>query len=85
MSVEDYWPKSKLRIERIGNGFIVKFRDENGNKEKMAFEEMEDAPDELDATRSMLHFVLDYFGIYQSKHNARNLVIEVRNTSTDGE
>lgn len=73
----------EMNIKRVENGFILSHKDysiEEGKqftsiKEKV-IEEEED--DELDVFRRMLLEVKEYFGSFHSKHNNKNLVIEIK-------
>jgi hypothetical protein len=79
-----------IKITKADNGFICEWEDEDdeGNPVsfKEVFEEKEfDNDAELKCTESMLWHVKDYFGMFWSKHNKKNLKICVWDMSKDKE
>lgn len=71
--------KWAIGIMRVSNGYILKWYDEDEEDrefpQSMVIEEEEGG--ELKAAQKMLWEVLEYFGIYYSKHNKRNLVVKI--------
>lgn len=67
----------KLMIEQTNNGFILqgKFDDTSGMLSKQV---IEDKDDELESMKELLYTVKEYFGCYNSKHNQKNLTIEIK-------
>jgi hypothetical protein len=44
---------------------------------EMVFEEPESETGELEAMKKLLWFTMEHFGLYYSKHNKQNLVVEI--------
>lgn len=69
-----------LGIIRSDNGYILKWYEENEDGQQvphtLVFEESE-VGGELEAAHKMVWEVLEYFGIYYSKHNKKNLVVKI--------
>ena len=68
----------KLEIVRGDNGFILKGR--FGDSElitKHVIEEKDEEFGELEAMQNLLWEVMEYFGCYYSKHQKKNLTIEI--------
>ena len=73
--MEEEWT---LIITHADNGFVLKGRFGNSETSSgMVVEEDEDADGELECVQRMLVAVKEYFGCYYSKHNKKNIVIEV--------
>jgi hypothetical protein len=70
----------KLIIEQIKNGYILlgKFSDDLMNQQKIVIEEKESEDGELEAMQELLWQIKEYFGVYHSKHNKKNLIIEIK-------
>ena len=62
-----------VRIARVTNGYIIETSDG-----RVVVEENGTEFGELEAMRTLLWAVTDCFGINNSKHNQKNLVIEIR-------
>jgi hypothetical protein len=77
----------ELDIEKVSNGYIVTEWDENEEGEQIDRQTVIEEPDtetgELEAMQNLLWFVCETFGVYYSKHNKRNLVIEIQD-NTEG-
>jgi len=71
----------KLQIEQTNNGYIMtgKFNDSE-EKTKIVIEEKDEEDSELIAMQDLLWQIKEYFGIYNSKHNKKNLNIEIEET-----
>jgi len=75
----------ELNIRRVQNGFVLKYTPDEGEegceKSEFVINFDEDADDEkqaeLKAMEKLLWQVKEYFGVYWSKHNKRNLNIEI--------
>jgi len=74
----------KLQIEQTENGYIIvgKFND-NEEKTKIVIEEQDDDGAGLIAMQCLLWQIKEYFGIYNSKHNKKNLVIEIESNKSE--
>jgi hypothetical protein len=72
----------ELDIEKVSNGYIVTEWDENEEGEQIDRQTVIEEPDtetgELEAMQNLLWFVKDALGCYFSKHNKRNLVVEIQ-------
>lgn len=72
-----------LNIEAVNNGYILTGNEdeETGNKPKTVFEEKEEIQDdnlnESHVVRRMLYEIMNYFGIFNSKHKKYKLEIIV--------
>lgn len=73
--------KWDLHIEKVSNGYIARYVDqyEDGGKfiQTVVFEEPEEKGGELEAMRNLLLFTKEHFGVYYSKHEKENLIIEI--------
>ncbi len=74
--------KWDLHVEKISNGYIARFIDENDDGGKflrtVVFEILENEDAELETMKGLLWFIMEHFGIYYSKHNNKNLVPEIK-------
>ena len=66
----------EIQIEKVNNGYVCRYYEEDVAN-KMVFEDDESETGELDCMVKLLYFVKEYFGIYNSKHNKHNIIIEV--------
>ena len=73
----------KLIVEQSQNGYILtgKFNDSELIS-KVVIEEKEESDSELNAMRELLFTIKEYFGVYHSEHNEKNLTIEIERTQT---
>lgn len=64
----------KLEIKAVNNGFVLRgrFHDNETISEEIVKEE-----DKLEEMRNLLYEIKEYFGVYNSKHNKRNLFIKI--------
>lgn len=77
--------KWAMGIMRASNGFILKWYDEDDEgREYPQTLVIEEVDGELKAAQKMLWEVLEYFGIYHSKHNKENLVIKIEGEDDEG-
>jgi len=75
--VEAEW---KLEIKRVSNGYILSGRfGDSDVKTDLLIEELEEEDSELKAMKNLLWEITNYFGIYYSKHNKKNLIIQIEN------
>jgi len=76
----------KLEIKRVSNGYILsgKFGDSDV-KTDLLIEELEEEDSELKAMKKLLWEITNYFGIFWSKHNKKNLNIEITENKIDYE
>ena len=72
----------KISIEKIENGFVVYHPgEETDNEVKTGFEYDEDDDfGELKCMEKLLWFVKNHFGEHYSKHNKKNINIEIEDT-----
>jgi hypothetical protein len=79
----------KLEINRVDNGYVVNYS-EDDNLKVCVFEEREEdiyqseknfgtysLNDNLTVMENLLYFVLEYFGVISSKHNDNNITINI--------
>lgn len=71
----------KLIVEASQNGYILtgKFNDSDLIS-KVVIEEKDGEDAELTAMRDLLCAIKEYFDVYYSKHNEKNLMIEIEKT-----
>ncbi len=85
MTMDDY----KLTIEKVTNGYIVSHPDEFDDGVKVEFRDVIEEPEEewgeLAAGLHLLYFVMDYFGLIGSKHDAKRLRVEIVEKESDGD
>jgi len=78
----------KLEIQKVQNGYILtgKFGDTDMISKKVIEEGGEEAiwaqdaycyDQDLNAIKNLLYEVMEYFGVHYSKHNVRNVEINV--------
>lgn len=76
-----------LNINKAGNGYICEwwFDDDEGcqDKKQWVIEEQDTEYGELEAMRDLLYLVMQHFGINYSKHNKRNICIEIKETEDE--
>jgi hypothetical protein len=69
-----------ITVTRAGNGYVCEWWEEADTgvffKKIHVVEEGDD--DDLRAMRDLLYFIKEHFGVYNSKHNPKNLIIEVK-------
>lgn len=68
-----------LIITKVNNGYVLK--GQFGNSEEITEQVIEIGDtdgDELCAMQNVLFEVMDYFAVYNSKHNNKNLHIEIK-------
>jgi hypothetical protein len=66
----------KVTIKYVDNGFIVTGPNPNAEGDiSLVFEQKHEG--DLKHIKYMLYQVLEFFGIYYSKHNEKNVVIKV--------
>lgn len=72
-------PQWDLRITKGDNGYRVNWLEDTEDialVREMVFEEVESC--ELETMKDLLWFIKEHFGVYHSKHNKQNLVIEIQ-------
>lgn len=76
--------KWAIGIIRASNGYILKWYDEDdeGNEYPQTLV-IEEVDGELKAAQKMLWEVKEFFGIYYSKHNKKNLVVKIEGENED--
>lgn len=68
----------KLIITKSSNGYILEGKFNNSDiVTKFVIEEEDTELGELEAMEKLLYEIKDYFGIYFSKHNKKNIVIKI--------
>jgi len=83
--------KWECNIKKVENGFILTRLDQedmedNVENKDYVFEYKEDLDGEdndLEAVQRMLYELLEYFAIFYSKHNKKNIKVEIENNKTD--
>ena len=65
----------RLVIRKVSNGYILSGRFGDSD---MTQEVVIDDKDELKAMQNVLFEVMEYFGVYGSKHDRERLYVEVR-------
>lgn len=68
----------KLTIEKIENGFLLSWDEQLDDAFIKECKEAITEDDEEKEIIALLYQVAEHFGIYNSKHNERNLVIEYK-------
>ena len=69
---------TKLIIESTDNGYILSGKFENSDAiSKIVIQDNAESDSDLDTMSALLHEVKEYFGIYYSKHNEKNLMIKI--------
>jgi hypothetical protein len=73
----------EIEIEKVSNGYVVTEWTENDVGESVieqqtVIEEPETATGDIEAMQNLLWFVKEHFGVMYSKHNKRNLVVEIQ-------
>jgi len=65
-----------INIEKVNNGYLVKHTDELNNAvlKKIVFE---DGHNEKEGMKNLLYFIMEYFGIYNNKHDSERLDINI--------
>ena len=72
-----------IDIEKVSNGYVVTEWTENEEgkpvmEPQTVFEEPDTETGELEAMQNLLWFIKETFGVMHSKHNKRNLVVEIQ-------
>ena len=73
----------KLTITKADNGYVCVAENGEGSRVTV-FEEAEGAEGEdaeLDAMESLLFFVKEYFNVFSSKHNKKNIIIKIESNT----
>jgi hypothetical protein len=81
----------EVKIKKIENGYIAEWEDEYDEGGRYhtvtrTFEEEENAEEELSERKAMaklIWWLMEYFGIYHSKHNKYNLVVSIKNNKQE--
>lgn len=78
---EDTW---NLEIIRVNNGYVVKGRNDNNHNNTIVIEHSDiHDEDDLSGMEKLLFYIKEYFGVYYSKHNKKNLVIKIEDNKKD--
>lgn len=70
-----------MKIKVVSNGYIVKFKDEEGNPCKVVIEENpEERQFDPVAVNNLLHTILDHLGVFlqNRKYEKTNVSIEIK-------
>jgi len=70
----------ELNIKKIDNGYLLTTAGEDTH-EYVFQERDEDEDNDLETVREMLYQVLEHFAIFYSKHNKKNIKIEIEETN----
>ncbi len=73
-----------VKIKAVGDGYIVKWKDCNGERGEDAFAQDEDELRE-DCFARIMQDLPDIFGMFGTKRDAARIVVEVLKPSNDGE
>lgn len=69
----------KLEIKRVNNGYVLKGKfGDNEIVSTYLVEEKDEENSELEAMKQLLWEVKEYFAVCYSKHNKKNLIIEIK-------
>ena len=75
--------KWQLIITKADNGFIIESQAEVDGGIIDRSQVFEDNEGQLECAKDMLEHVKDYFDVTYSKHNKRNLIIEIEEKGVD--
>lgn len=67
-----------LNIEKVSNGYIMKFWNEiegEPTMQSVVFEEQETQHGEVECFKNLLYSITEYFGMVGSKHDERRIKI----------
>ena len=66
-----------LLVEKVSNGYIIRdmAEPEPGFAPEVSVIEEEDP---LETMQDVLYYIMEHFGVRYSKHNKKNLVVEIR-------
>lgn len=70
----------EIKIRKAVNGFVVEHESEGeieGKVETVIEEDENDEFGELETMKNLLYFIKEHFGCYYSKHNKKNVNIEI--------
>jgi hypothetical protein len=71
----------EAKIRKVENGYILSYCNiEDGSITEEVFEESEE--EELTTMVDLLYRIKEYFGVYSSKHNKKNIYIRIESTDT---
>lgn len=70
--------KWKCEIEKVSNGYILKHKNDDNLSISTIFEENNEECGDLNAMFELLYAVKEFFGVHHSKHNKKNLILEVK-------
>lgn len=80
-----------LTIKKVSNGYVLEYPDDLDDETRttreniiLVVEEQDREDGELEAAQKMLQEVKEYFGIYHSKHNKKNLVVKIEGGNDEG-
>lgn len=89
--IEPKWEQCwKAHIERVHNGFIVKFEDNEKivsnviqQKDSGIFQSEEERKLEIESFKEVCEVIAEFFGIYYEKHSKYNIKIELEEQNID--
>lgn len=70
----------ELHITKAKNGYYMMWQEEVEREvinHQEVFEEKDGEDEEIECMRRLLLRIKEYFGVYYSKHNQKNLVVEI--------
>lgn len=68
-----------IKITEVDNGYILEWQDEIDEKEIIVHKEVYSSNEcELECMKKVLIRIKEYFGMFYSKHENKNLIIEVK-------
>lgn len=62
----------KLLIKKVSNGYVLRGR---WNSDVVTEMVINDEQDDLEPEQELLYAVLEYFAVYHSKHNQKNIKV----------
>ena len=73
----------EMKIRKVDNGFVLEWEEENeeGTKilqQTVIEEDDTDEEGELKCMEKLLNEIKEYFGVHYSKHDKKNLFIEIK-------
>lgn len=77
----------ECEIQKIDNGYIVKFDGIDGDRVEVVEEKDNPVSDieEIKAMVNLLNTIKNYFEFQYSKHNENNIIIDIENTKPNKE
>lgn len=72
----------EIKVKKVTNGYLAEWWEDGDDNAFTEFQQVFEEPDnetgELEAMQNLLWFIKETFGVMHSKHNKRNLVVEIQ-------